>query len=185
MKLVLVRAVDIDEALSQRLEAWLSQVFDEPVDDYIGAVPGWRLLALEGDLPVGHVDITERTVLVDGQPLQVGGIGGVATLEGWRRRGIATAALQCAADFLGDELAVPFGLLFCDPALVPFYAKLGWQEIPGPLVYDQPDPCEPGLEQAVADRPVHKVLLDGAAMVLPCLEQNWPAGLVDLCGFPW
>ena len=185
MKLEVVRSVDIDETLHQRLLAWLNQEFSDYTDEYAWAIADWHVLAWEGAQLVGHVDVTERTALVGGQALRLGGIGGVVTLKEWRKRGIASASMQKAAEFLRDEQAVPFGLLVCDPALAPFYQKLGWQVVAGPLVFDQLTSLQPGLDQVLSAGPVHKVTLEGGILVLPCREHNWPAGFIDLCGLPW
>jgi aminoglycoside 2'-N-acetyltransferase I len=185
VKLEIVHSVDIEESLRQRLLAWLYREFGTYTDEYAWAIADWHVLAWEGDLLVGHVDITERTASVGGGELRLGGIGGVVTLQEWRKRGIASAALERAARFLRDELAVPFGLLVCDPALTPFYQELGWQTVAGPLIFDQPAFFQPGLDQTISGGPTHKVTLEGAIMILPCREHGWPAGLIDLCGLPW
>jgi GNAT superfamily N-acetyltransferase len=185
VKLEVLCSVEIDETLHQRLLAWLNQEFESYADEYAWAIADWHVLAWEGDLMVSHVDITERTASVGGKALQLGGVGGVVTLKEWRKRGLASAAMQEAARFLRDVLAVPFGLLVCDPALMPFYQQLGWQEVPGPLIFDQLDTFQPGLDQVISCGPTHKVIMKGAIMVLPCREQNWPAGPIDLCGLPW
>ena len=95
---------------------------------------------------------------------------------------VACAKFGCAG---GALVAVPFGLLVCAPALVHFYHKLGWQTVDGPLICDQPASFQPGPEQVIASGPTHKVPLEGPIMVLPCRQEIWPAGLIDLCGFPW
>jgi GNAT superfamily N-acetyltransferase len=185
LKLEVVRTVDMDEKLRRQLLAWLYQEFEVFADQYAWVVADWHVLGWEGDLLVSHVDITERTASVGGNELRLGGIGGVVTLEAWRKRGLASAAMQKAAEFLREELAVPFGLLVCDPALAPYYQKLGWQIVDGPLIFDQPASFQPGLDQVVLRGPIHKVTLEGAILVLPCREHNWPAGLIDLRGLPW
>ena len=185
MKLEVTRTVDIDEKQRQPLLAWLYQEFGAYADEYAWAIADWHVLAWEGNLLVGHVDITERTALVGGTEMRLGGIGGVVTLKEWRKRGIASAAMQKAAEFLRDELAAPFGLLVCDPAMAPFYQKLSWQVVAGPLIFDQQTAFQPGLDQVISGEPTHKVTLEGAILVLPCREHNWPAGLIDLCGLPW
>ncbi|MBN1976229.1 MAG: GNAT family N-acetyltransferase [Anaerolineae bacterium] len=106
----------------------------------------------------------------DGQPVKLGGIGGVVALPEWRGRGLGTATLERAAAFMQDELQVAFGLLICGPDMVPFYRRLGWQVVEGPLTFDQPG---------------GKVVFDEVTMVLPCAEQEWPNGEIDLCGLPW
>ncbi len=185
MKLEIVHSKDIDEPLRRQLLAWLYREFGTYADEYAWAIADWHVLAWEGDLLVGHVDITERTASVGGEELRLGGIGGVVTLQERRMRGIAKAALEQAARFLRDELAVPFGLLVCDPVLTPFYEKLGWQAVAGPLIFDQPASFRPGLDQVISGEATHKATLEGAIMVLPCRDHDWPAGLIDLCGLPW
>ena len=69
-----------------------------------------------------------------------------------------------------DELQVAFGLLICDECMIPFYSRLGWQVVEGPLMFDQPG---------------GKVVFDDVTMVLPCAGENWPEGTIDLCGLPW
>jgi hypothetical protein len=56
----------------------------------------WHVLVREDDRVVSHIEVLDRTIRVDGQPLRVGGIGGVATLKAWRRRGLAEAAMKTA-----------------------------------------------------------------------------------------
>ena len=102
----------------------------------------------------------------------LGGIGGVATLPDWRRHGYAGAAMRTAAEFMRNELRVEFGLLICGDQMLPYYCKLGWQLIAGPLMFDQPK---------------GKTTFDASTkiMVLPSRKHDWPPGVIDLCGPPW
>jgi predicted acetyltransferase len=117
------------------------------------------------------VEILERTVTVDGQPVRVGGIGGVGTHPDFRRRGHSTAALRVAAEFMRTNLRVPFGLLVTGTEEIPFYGRVGWHVIAGPVTFDQPNG--------------QVVVSDGVNMVLPLGPEPWPSGPVFLCGLPW
>src|SRR5438270_913156 len=54
-----------------------------------------------------------------------------------RGRGFATTAIQRALDFFHEQGDVDFGLLVCEPGLVPFYERLGWRRFPGELLVAQ------------------------------------------------
>ena len=130
----------------------------------------WHVLVWEGNALASHVEIVERNGTVDEQPVILGGIGGVATLPAWRRRGLAAAALQAAAEFMRNDLQVDFGLLICGQGMIPYYQRLGWQLVPGPMVFDQPG---------------GQITFHDPVMVLPCRKEEWPDGIIDLCGLPW
>ena len=147
------------------------QTFPEHAGDYTWAPVDWFVLVYAGDVLASKVEIVDRIGTVAGQPVHLGGIGGVGTLPALRRRGLSSIALRAAVDFMGAKLDVAFGLLICEPQTIPLYQVLGWQVINAPLSFDQP-----GRE---------KVLFDEITMVLPCAGQAWPAGPVDLCGLPW
>jgi aminoglycoside 2'-N-acetyltransferase I len=119
---------------------------------------------------VASLEIIERLAKVGEMPVRLGGIGGVATHPDWRRRGFASLLMQKAALFLKQEIKVDFGLLVCGEQRTQFYAGLGWQVVKGPLLIDQPS---------------GKMALEAVIMVLPCAQQTWPEGIIDLCGLPW
>jgi GNAT superfamily N-acetyltransferase len=170
MEIEAKRTGELTESERARIDAWLIQQFAEESDDYEWSDVNWHvMLRVDGQL-VSHVEIVERTGTVDGEPVKLGGIGGVVTLPEWRGRGLATAALARATALMRDELQVAFGLLICGQNMIPFYGRLGWHVVEGPLVFDQPD---------------GKVVFDDVTMVLPCASEFWPAGTIDLCGLPW
>jgi GNAT superfamily N-acetyltransferase len=102
--------------------------------------------------------------------MTVAGIGGVATHPDYQRRGLAGTLMQRAAEYMQDELRVPFGLLVCSDLRVDYYAKLGWQLLKAPVLFD---------------RHGKKDTFEGNVMVLPLAGILWPEGTVDLCGTPW
>lgn len=117
-----------------------------------------------------QVEIIERTGLVSGNPIRLGGIGGVATTPEWQRRGLSSLAMQKASRYIKDTLRVDFGILICGDHRISFYQRLGWQVKKGPLFFDQPG---------------GKRKNDGITMILPCSEADWPEGEIDLCGLPF
>ena len=130
----------------------------------------WHVFLWEGEEMVSHVEIIDRIGTVGGRSIRLGGIGGVATRPSWRGHGFAAAAMQKAAEFMREELRVDFGLLICDQQTQPFYRRLGWQSVQGPLVFDQP---------------ARRVTFTDVVMVLACRQSDWPVGVIDLCGLPW
>jgi len=163
---------EMPEAERKAVDAWVAQVFADEVDDLVWSDEDWYVLVkLDGQV-VGHVGIVERTGTVNGQPVRLGGIGGVATSPEYRRQGFARSTMETAATFMRDELRVEFGLLICGNKMRSYYGKLGWQPVEGPLTFDQPK---------------GKITFDDSTkiMILPCNKHDWPQGVIDLCGPPW
>jgi GNAT superfamily N-acetyltransferase len=171
LKIEIQSTANMPTPLRLFVRQWLRQIFGEDANPFTWAEPDWRVLVWQSEQLVSHVDITERTAWVGERPIRLGGIGGVATLPAWRKEGLATAALLQAAAFLYHSLQAEFGLLMCDPAMVPFYQRLGWATIHNPLTFEQPGGT------------IH--MDGGAIMILPCRSQTWPPGPIDLCGPPW
>jgi aminoglycoside 2'-N-acetyltransferase I len=164
------------QALTAAEKSQVSRVLDEAFahDDfgrrYQWADNDWSLLLDVGGEVVSHVGVVERTVTVEGSPLRVGGISAVATAARWQRRGLAQQLLAKAADFMRADLRADFGLLICDEHKRPYYSRLGWHVVAGPLRVDQPQ---------------GKITMPTLTMVCPLTGRLWPTGTIDLCGLPW
>ena len=92
----------------------------------------WRVVTRnDARRVVSHVGIFMRDATVDDSPVRIGGIGGVMTHPAFRRKGLATAALNHAREFLAKQERVAFALLFCEPKTAPFYARLDWRRFAG------------------------------------------------------
>ena len=130
----------------------------------------WHVMVRVDGALVSYLAIVERVGAVNDQPAKLGGVGGVATLPEWRGRGLASAAMEKAAAFMEVELGVEFGLLLVDEATAPFSRRLGWELVPGPLMFDQPG---------------GKATFPELTMVLPFAGRKWPPGTIDLRGLPW
>lgn len=103
--------------------------------------------------------------------MRVGGIGGVKTNPASRGRGLATTAIRRALDFFREQGDVDFGLLVCEPGLVPFYERLGWRRFPGDLLVTQRQATVP--------------FTFNLAMTTPVRLQEPLTGTIDLLGPPW
>ena len=103
--------------------------------------------------------------------MRVGGIGGVKTHPTFRGRGFATTAIQRALDLFHEQGDVDFGLLVCEPGLVPFYQRQGWRRFPGELLVTQRRATVP--------------FTFNLAMTTPVRLQEPLAGAIDLLGPPW
>jgi len=149
---------------------FLYTIFGESYNEMVWPTDDWVTQAYLQDQLVTLVEIIERTVRVGDLDVKVGGVGGVGTLPEYRRRGYASLALKETGRFLHENLKVSFGLLLTNEKLEPFYRNLGWRRIIAPVAFDQP-----GV----------KISANGVTMFLPCAEETWPPGPVDLCGYPW
>jgi hypothetical protein len=100
----------------------------------------------------------------------VGGVGGVITMPAFQKEGHATAVLKYLAEYLRDQLNLPFGLLFCRPALVPFYRRLDWQLLADTVNIQQP--------HGTISSPI-------PVMYASFSKLPWPKGTVNLNSEPW
>jgi RimJ/RimL family protein N-acetyltransferase len=155
----------------KRINYLLERVFgDDPYNSLSYAKMEWNVLIYVGKVLASNVEIVQRTVTVDGQPLLVGGIGGVATLPEYRGRGLATRGMTAGVKFMKDELSLEYGLLITGSRRRTFYEGMGWQVIPEPAYFDQP---------------TGKKRNEGLTMSLSMANKSWPPGAVDFCGLPW
>lgn len=157
-----------DQELDELSHLAFSQEHDD--EDILWSEVNWYILVKVQEVIRSQLGIIERTGLVNGKPIRLGGIGGVATTPAWQRRGLSSQAMVKAQKYIKDTLRVDFGLLICGDHRVSFYQKFGWQVVEGPLFFDQPD----GRRKN-----------DGVTMILPCSEANWSEGEIDLCGLPF
>jgi aminoglycoside 2'-N-acetyltransferase I len=130
------------------------------------SVIGW----LEG-VALCYVGITLRDARWNDCAVRVGGIGGVKTHPASRGRRFATTAIQQALDFFREQGDVDFGLLVCEPDLVPFYEHLGWCKYPGELF--------------VTQRQTMVSFTFNLPMTTPLRLQETLGGKIDLMGPPW
>jgi aminoglycoside 2'-N-acetyltransferase I len=101
------------------------------------AAPQWGVFVRDdsGAL-VSYTGVVEREGGHDGEPVSIGGVGGIATHPDRRGKGYAAIGIGRALDFLAvDE--VDFALLVCRDELIPYYERLGWRIFDGELLVSQ------------------------------------------------
>jgi len=117
-----------------------------------------------------HVGLYARDALLDGCAVRIGGVGGVVTVDGYRRRGVAGRAVQVAMREIQEAYQAELGLLFCESRYAPLYERLGWRRFGGEVFIMQPGgrACFDVIDAYVLD-----------------LTRAPRAGVLDLCGLPW
>jgi hypothetical protein len=75
-----------------------------------------------------YVSLVARSALQDGRSVRLGGIGGMKTHPAARRQGCAARAVRRAVASFLEPADIEFGLLVCEPQLIGYYQRLGWQE---------------------------------------------------------
>jgi GNAT superfamily N-acetyltransferase len=145
--------------------AWPGRVIEWAAHQW--AVVGWDA---EG-AALCYVGVVLRDARWDNRSVKVGGIGGVKTHPAFRGRGFATAAIRLALDYFHGQGDVDFGLLVCEPGLVPFYERLGWRRFPGELL--------------VAQRQTTMPFTFNLPMTTPLRLHESLGGEIDLLGPPW
>ena len=123
----------------------------------------------QGDV-LCHVGLFLRNATWGDRAVWIGGIGGVATRADSRGRGLAAAAMQRAVAELGGAGGADFGLLFCEPHLVPFYRRLGWS---------------PFVGQVFAEQPQRRIRFDVTNPMAFDFALAPRSGVLDLKGLPW
>ena len=135
------------------------------------AAPQWSVVAWDDGQAFCHVGVVLRDARWNECAVRIGGIGGVKTHPDVRGRGLATTTIHCALDVLREHEDVDFALLVCDPRLVPFYERLGWQEFSGELLVTQKQGTVP--------------FTFNLPMTIPMRLRESLSGTIDLMGPPW
>lgn len=145
--------------------AWLGRAIE-------WAPQQWGVIGWDADgAALCYVGLILREARWNDRAVKVGGIGGVKTHPASRGRGFATTAMQRALDFFRGQSDVDFGLLVCEPGLVPFYERLGWRMFPGDLLVTQHQATVP--------------FTFNLPMTTPLRLQESLGGKIDLLGPPW
>jgi len=155
---------DIHTELKRRFQESFGHV------PYQWANPDWYVLAKQDQFLIGSLGIFDRRISVNGNLINVAGIGGVITHSQWRGQGVARALLMETNRFIQENLKYDFGLLICREEVAPVYQKSGWYIVEGSTRFEQPG---------------GQVLYPKLTMVCSLTEKSWPEGEINLCGLPW
>ena len=148
------------------------QTTDWPGRDVEWSTPEWCVRVRgDDDVLVSYVGVYIRAAQCDGRPVRIGGIGNVKTHPAFRRQGLAALAMRRATEFVREQPDAAFALLVCEPRLLGYYGRLGWQEFGGRLLVTQ--------HGAACEFTFSRVMTHGIESEAPV------AGTIDLCGPPW
>ena len=161
-----------DSAVMDRIAAEsFTQPWAEPVAHWANAEQYFVARDEQGEM-VSALGVLRRNVIVNGaHEINVGAIGGVMTAVVARRRGYAGTLLRAAASYMRDEWGLKFGLIQTANHNIKFYEGLGWRHVPVPMWFSQPG----NIRRATPEN----------AMVLVLGDESWPAGEIDMNGWPW
>ena len=126
--------------------------------------------AVELNKPVGTIYAARVDVEVSGERFPVVGFGGVIVAAAHRGRGLAREILQ-AALARARELGPAFVILFCREDRAGLYYRLGFADVEGPVIVEQPSG-----EVEMPLRMMWRGLAD---------EAHWPPGPVVLRSLPF
>ncbi|MCZ6680051.1 MAG: GNAT family N-acetyltransferase [Candidatus Poribacteria bacterium] len=85
-----------------------------------------RVCVVDGKI-VSHVRVSDRSIYMGQSVVKLGGVGMVATLPEYRRRGYASALMQDAVAYMESQ-GYDLSLLFT--TIQPFYMNFGWASFP-------------------------------------------------------
>lgn len=132
--------------------------FDE--HDWDHTHGGWRVVALDDDVPVATAAVVPRLLVVGEQPFRSGYVEGVATVPSAGGRGHGSAVMAAATELVREH--VELGGL--STGLQGYYERWGWQRWQGPTYVQHPDRLERTPDE------------DDGVMVLRC----GPSAAIDL-----
>jgi GNAT superfamily N-acetyltransferase len=138
--------------------------------DWSRAEMGVRVVDPSGWL-VSYVGVLTREGILDGEPVVIGGIGGVKTHPDARGLGYAALGMRRASEWFHEQPRVDFGLLVCEPGLLGYYSNLGWVPFNGTLLTTQGERTVEFTFNRVMTQPIKS----------PAPE----SGVIDLQGPPW
>ena len=143
-----------------------------PWRDVQSARSSHRVLVLDDqDSVVAAAGLIIREASLDGNLVQIGGVGGVMTMPARQGTGIGRIAMEAVAGMMARFPEMQFGMLFCEPKNISFYEKLGWSNFEGTVEVQQD-----------SGKLVYDIM---QAMVRPVRGEAPNCGRLDVRGLPW
>ncbi|GAB4518667.1 MAG: GNAT family N-acetyltransferase [Anaerolineae bacterium] len=137
--------------------------------------PDYILITMDGAQWVSTIEIFYKTWLVNGQAMQIGGVGGVMTHPDYEKQGHSRRLMAQSLDVIRQQWQPAFAGLICKTALVPFYESQGWEKLDASLFFRHPN----GDMALFARHCVHPMIYRFEP------EAVWPEGDIDYGGLPW
>lgn len=139
------------------------------VREHVWATPTWAFMGFVDDQLVTFLNIVDRQVMADGQPLHCFGLNNVITDPQHRQQGYSSQLNKVAQEFMHETDPSGCGFLFCADDLLSFYKDRGWKKFEGAVTVSQPSgdkswPSNAMFYDLIGDR-------------------SWQS--IHLCGLPW
>ena len=177
--LKLIEEKDMSPAMDQAIRDLLCVCFPPDVAAFSktrhwhGSAPAYSLVQEENNSRVvGHVGVVVREIRCGSAPLIIAGIQNLAVLPEWRRCGLGPKLMLDSMD-AARRRGIPFGLLFCVPALEKFYQSVGWFTVHATAKMVD----ERGLYQPIPGKNI--------CMAIRLASAPFPPGDIDLQGADW
>ncbi|MEL7234775.1 MAG: GNAT family N-acetyltransferase [Chloroflexota bacterium] len=173
---------DLPEQLASEIDRRSAEIFSDVGPDLIDSrgiqwTPGtWCVVVYSYNEFGAYAEVLEREIIVGGQTVRVGGIGGVMSLPHMRGKGLAKAGMRAMTDYICTEMQADAGMLYCAPHNVAFYQSLGWQQIERHITYHQYNGTHV-LDMGESS--------DDNVLVMPCGDLVFPDGDIDVKGNLW
>ncbi|HNK63608.1 MAG TPA: GNAT family N-acetyltransferase [Anaerolineales bacterium] len=179
MKWRILPELELTPALEASIQQMLIAAFPDYEDffsthSYWGSTPEFRLIALENDTPVAHLEFGYRTITVNEMPFMIAGIGAVAIHPSHQGRKLGKVMFFHLREHLLQNTRVDFGFIGCHDEVVGFYKAAGFTRVHQSVYNLNPD--------SLTWETFH-----GPTLILPIhrsLDQ-WKDGLIHLHGMPW
>jgi aminoglycoside 2'-N-acetyltransferase I len=172
-------------ALTDRDRTGLQRLFDgeyfeefgdwDPDQPYGYAPHDVHLIAWSGDRVAGHVGWGRRRIRVGGKVVEIAGVGGVLVSESARGQRLGEQLMNATRRSMSDVDEIQFGYLGCREEVVPFYRACGWHRISA------------GERSLSRDGRSNEYPPGQPLLILPLGSslEDWPTGIVNLCGRAW
>lgn len=130
-----------------RIEWWWVFQGDNTLWDYTRKATEPRYVVLTvGDVLLSFAELNRRVLRHANATYRVDGVSAVYTFPALRRRGYGRQVVEAATATL-DAGDGDLALLFCQPALVPFYERAGWARLRCGCVAGAPVAPEPVVDE--------------------------------------
>lgn len=171
--MIAITETPLTAALKRTLYRWGQDIFGVADVDTTGLQ--WRsfdtgFLLTVDDVPVSYFRALRHVCHVDGQAVEVGGLGGLVTVPEYQRHGHGARLVRATLEALRDRWHVEAALAFCMDLRLAWYQRLGAELIPCPVLVETRTGTRPA--------PFHAILW-------PFRTGLWPVASVDLRSPLW
>ena len=98
-------------------------------DTYPPELDPVHFVIAEGDTLISHAEIIKMDLHHAGIDYLVNGFGNVFTFPPYRGNGFGQEVVKAGTDYIAES-RIDLAILFCDPRLMAFYEKAGWEGLP-------------------------------------------------------